>query len=71
VATSDSGWAACDACSALIRCGDRASLLERGVQLIPDIPELRHWVGVAHQLFFDHQLPIPPAPIATGATSWN
>ena len=65
VATSDSAWAACDACCALIVSGDRAGLLERGVRLIPGLPELREWVQVAHQAFFDHQLPGPPVRIET------
>ena len=33
VATSDSGWAACDACCSLIVSGDRAGLLERGTSI--------------------------------------
>ena len=71
VATSDSGWAACDACCALIVTGDRAGLLERGAQLIPEIPELRHWLREAHQAFFDHQLPGPPVRIQTAAVRPN
>ncbi len=63
VATSDSGWAACDACCALIVAKDHIALLERGAQLIPDIPELREWVRIAHQSFFEHQLNSPPARI--------
>jgi hypothetical protein len=63
VAASDSGWAACDACCALIVAKDLAGLLMRGVQLIPDIPELREWVRIAHQAFFDHQLNTPPRRI--------
>lgn len=70
VATSDSGWAACDACCALIVANDRAALAERGVRLIPDASELREWVRMAHRSFFEHQIGSPPTPIETGVRSW-
>lgn len=63
VATCDGGWAACNDCCTLILANDRAGLLERGVRLIPDVPELREWVRVAHQAFFQHQLECPPVHI--------
>jgi hypothetical protein len=63
VATSDSGWAACDVCCSLVMADDRAHLLERGIELVPEIPELREWVKIAHEGFFQHRLDRPPVRI--------
>ena len=68
IATSDSGWAACEKCAELILAGDRGGLVERALRISPGIPgapedevrELQRW---AHDLFFIHRLDIPPARI--------
>jgi hypothetical protein len=68
IATSDSGWAACEECAELILAGDRGGLVERALRISPGIPgapedevrELQRW---AHDLFFIHRLDIPPARI--------
>jgi hypothetical protein len=65
---SDAGWAACDACCALVLADNRADLVERAMQIAPPIPgatenevrQLRLWV---HGLFFRYRLPGEPALI--------
>jgi hypothetical protein len=59
LATSDAGWAACDECCALIKADNRVGLLERGIARVPDIPQLREWVRIAHQGFFENRLDGP------------
>lgn len=63
VATSDARWAACDECCALILAGNRVGLLERGVARVPDIPQLREWVKIAHRGFFENRLDGAPVRI--------
>ena len=68
IATSDSGWAACEECADLILAGDRAGLVDRALRVSPGIPgapedEVRELQSWAHDLFFIHRLDIPPARI--------
>ena len=72
IATSDSGWAACEDCADLILAGDRDGLVERALRISPGIPgapedevrELQRW---AHDLFFLHRIGAAPTRIATPA----
>ena len=67
LATSDAGWAACDACCELIVKGDCTGLTERAVCEGPPSPipreELRTALRMIHELFFRYQLRSNPTPI--------
>jgi hypothetical protein len=67
---SDADWAACEACRQLILTGDRVGLVNRAMEVAPQISgasenevrELRSW---AHDLFFRYRLADEPIRIDT------
>jgi hypothetical protein len=70
LATSDAGWAACDACCQLIVKGDRVGLTDRAVRQGPASAmgreELRTALEIIHGLFFRYQLNSNPSALGGG-----